>query len=319
MAFNRRGAFKLLTVSAASMGLLGLSNTKAEALTNRKYRLGKLPAQPHEGLKLSDYLRPSKLPPVPENFGHETLVKDWGMLGNGPGRDNPPTAPFGAGDCAIAGPFHALQLWCAEGQKPVHADAVSTLAAYSAITGYDPKDYNQFTEDNPTDQGSDVQKVAEYWRTTGLKDADGTVHKIDAYMALEPKNLEQLWYALYLFDGVGIGIECPAEYQQAFNAGQVWDAIPHPTIDGGHLVTGVGRRGGLINLVTWGKTQLMTGAGYTQFSDEAYVYLDSEKLINSKDVNGFDKDQLIADMADLADASTYDPPTQPLPACEDQE
>ena len=280
------------------------------------YKLGKSPARPHAGLKLRDYIQPHLLPPVPENFGHETLVPEWGMLGNGPGPGNPSTAPNGVGDCAIAGPYHAELLWCAEGKKKVSVDTACVLAAYSEITGYDPAKYDPKTGQNPTDQGSDVQKVSEFWRTTGLKDAAGAVHKIDAFMSIEPGNLQQLYYALYLFDGVGIGIEFPAEYMSAFAANQVWGAVDNPTIEGGHYVLGLGRRNGMINLVTWGRTQLMTPAGYRQFNDESFVYLTEEKLINGKDIDGFDMEQLLGDMRDLADESTYDqPPTEPIPVC----
>ncbi|BCP41417.1 hypothetical protein MINTMi27_15100 [Mycobacterium intracellulare] len=254
-----------------------------------KYSLGKLPATPHVGLKLADYIKPHRLPKPPENFGHETLVPDWGMLGNDT-----------VGDCAIAGPFHAIQLWCSEGQKPFSVNTECTLAEYSAITGYDPKDPT-------TDRGSNVQEVAEYWRRTGLKDAAGNTHKIECYMSLEPGNLEQLWHALYLFDGVGIGLELPEEYQTAFFSGQVWDALPYPTIEGGHYILGVGRRAGMINTVTWGKTQLLTPAGYQQFNDETFVYFDEEKLLKGKSLEGFDAEQLMADMVDIAEESSYDP------------
>lgn len=311
---NRRDAFKAFGFFAA---LASLGSTSKETI-NLRYRLGKQPARPHYGLKLRDYITPRALPTPPENFGHENLVADWDMLGNGPDPSNPPYAPNGAGDCAIAGPFHAEMLWCAMGKKPVNVNTACTLAEYSAITGYDPNAYDPFTQTNPTDKGSDVQDVAEYWRTHGLKDADGNVHKIDCYLALEPGNVEQLYHAMYLFNAVGIGIECPAEYQQAFANGQVWDAITDPTIEGGHYILGVGRRAGHINTITWGRSQLMTAAGYQQFCDEAFVYLSEEMLISGKDIDGFNLDQLIADMAELANDSTvYDPPTQPIPVCEE--
>lgn len=299
MPFDRRTLLKSAGLLAA---VLGLTTMKEE--THLNYRLGKSPARPEAvKLKLRDYITPNKLPDPPENFGHESLVADWGMLGNDT-----------VGDCAIAGPFHALQLWNVEGQHPINVDTACTLAAYSAITGYNPDAYNSFTQDNPTDQGSDVQEVAEYWRTTGLKDASGKVHKIDAYLALEPKNLEQLYHALYLFDGVGIGIECPAEYQAAFAKGQAWDAITNPHIEGGHYILGVGKRANLINTVTWGRTQLMTAAGYQQFNDETFVYLNEEKLVNGKDLDGFNLDQLIADMADIATESGVTVPV-PIHVC----
>lgn len=248
------------------------------------YRLGKKPARPDAvKLRLRDYIHPSRLPTPPENFGHENLVGDWQMLGNSD-----------YGDCAIAGPFHALMLWNAMANKKINVDTDCTLKAYSAITGFDPKDPS-------TDQGADVQEVSEYWRTKGLVDADGNTHKIDCYLALEPGNVEELYQATYLFKAVGIGIKCPAEYQQAFARGQVWDRVKRPHIEGGHYILGVGSRAGLINTVTWGRTQLMTPAGYEQFNDETFVYLDEEMLINGTDIDGFNLRQLINDMKDLAE------------------
>lgn len=296
---NRRDVIKLFTLAGAALGLLA-TPSKKDALLTTQYRLGKNPAKHLAKLNLRDYITPLRLPTPPENFGHETLVKDWGILGN----DN-------AGDCAIAGPFHAEMLWCAEGHKPADINTDCALAAYSAITGYDPNAYDPFTETNPTDQGSDVHAVSEYWRTTGLTDASGNVHKIEAYLALEPKNIEELYYALYLFDGVGIGIECPEEYQESFAAGQVWDSLSNPNIEGGHYILGVGSRSHLINVVTWGKTQLMTAAGYEQFNDETYVYLNFEKLFHGKDVNGFNRHQLIADLRDLGNDSLSFPLDEP--------
>lgn len=290
---NRRSALGLFGL--AGLGLLGTTTKKEAPVT---YCLGKNPARESTALKLRDYIKPYKLPAPPENFGHESLVQNWQMLGNDQ-----------VGDCAIAGPYHALMLWNTEGQKKVNVDTDCVLKAYSDITGYDPKAVDYFGN-NPTDQGSDVQKVAEYWRTTGLKDADGNVHTIDCYLALEPGNVEQLFHAMYLFDGVGIGIECPEEYQQAFQLNQVWDKLSHPHIEGGHYILGVGSRAGLINTVTWGSTQLLTPAGYEQFNDETFVYLDEEKLVSGKDLDGFNLDQLIADMADIA---TEEGVTVPVP------
>lgn len=293
--FNRRDVLKVFGLVAA----LGSIATKQKE-TPLMYRLGKAPARPHYGLKLRDYITPSALPTPPENFGHEGLVPDWKMLGNDQ-----------VGDCAIAGPFHAEMLWCAMGKKPVRVDTDCTLKEYSAITGYDPAAYDPYLQTNPTDGGSNVQDVAEYWRTKGLRDADGRVHKIDCYLSLEPGNLEQLYHAMYLFNAVGIGIECPEEYQEAFAKGQVWDVLPDPHVVGGHYILGVGRRAAHINVVTWGKTQLMTAEGYQQFNDETFVYLSEEMLIGKRDIDGFNLDQLIADMADLAN----DAPTQPMPIC----
>jgi hypothetical protein len=182
--------------------------------------------------------------------------------------------------------------WNAEAGTPINVNTQCTLEQYSAITGYNPNDPN-------TDRGSDIVEVADYWRTKGFVDADKKVHKIDAYVGLEPGNLQELWIATWLFEGVGIGVEFPEEWQTDFITGQPWDAIKDPNIAGGHYIWGTGRVNGNMNIVTWGKNQLLTPAGYEQFSDEALVYFDEEMFVKGKDIDGFDMASLRADMIEL--------------------
>lgn len=269
------------------------------ALTS--FKLGKLPARPELcKLQLRDYLDHAALPAPPDNFGHETLVTTWGMLGNGAAPDNPKYAPNGAGCCAFAGPYHAIQLWNAEAGREVSIDTDVVLETYGAVTGYDPKKYNPKTDENPTDRGGNVIQVADYWAKTGFPDTTGKTHKIGAYVALDRGDVDQLWQALYLFDGVGIGVEMPEQWQLATQLGQVWDSLEYPNIVGGHYILGVGRRNGLLNVVTWGQTQLVTPDAYSEFNDETLVYFSEEKLLNGKDIDGFDRAALLADLQEVA-------------------
>ncbi len=261
--------------------------TKGESIIN--YCLGKQPARNTVKLKLRDYL-PNGLPPLPSgDFGHASQVSDWQMLGNDT-----------VGDCAVAGPFHGIMLWAAITGRTVNVNTSCTLAAYSKITGYDPSQYNPLTKSNPTDQGSNVEDVAEYWRTVGLTDAGGVNHKIDGYVALEPGNLDELYYAMYLFDAVGIGVNFPAEWMAAFNQGSTWERLPSYSVEGGHYILGTGRVSGYIDTITWGRQQLLSPAGYQQFNDETLCYFSRERLLSSgKDINGFDADQLTQDLAEI--------------------
>lgn len=259
-----------------------------------QYKLGKRPARPGYGLRLRDYFHKGVLPPLPTgDIGHQSYVKDWGMLGNGPAKDNPPAIPDGVGDCAIAGPYHAEQLWNAVGGKSINVTTPTVIDTYSAVTGYILGNEN-------TDQGSDPTQVANYWERRGLKDADGKRHRIDAWARLTPNSLEELLYGIYLFDCVGIGVQFPAEWEAATQAGKPWDAIANPTIAGGHYVLGTGTVGGNINVVTWGQNQLLTPTGLMQFCDEMLVYVSRERLLASgKDLNGFNLTQLMADFKAL--------------------
>jgi hypothetical protein len=243
-------------------------------------KLGKLPASQGRPVKLKfrDFLDRTALPALPKgNFGHDSLVTNWGMLGNDK-----------YGDCVWAGASHEEMLWLREaGVSETQVERLFTeqtaLRAYSEVTGFDPN--------NPdTDQGTDMEQAAAYRRKTGLPDSRGMRHKIGAYVALDPGNITELWYAAWLFDGVGIGVEFPSQWMDAFNKGPkgLWDHVSHPKIDGGHYITGVGRHGNL-NIVTWDDDHpRLTPRGYIQFNDQTLAYASQEKLVNGKDTNGFD-------------------------------
>jgi hypothetical protein len=300
---NRRDALKSFGLAAAGIGLLGnpFANYQPVKPTKKapmEYKLGKLPARNTPCVRLADYVTDFSVPVLPDgDFGHQSYVSNWQMLGNGPDPSNPPQIPQGVGDCAIAGPFHAEMLWNAVGGKHVNVNTACTLDMYSAITGWDPNNSAN------TDRGSNVDDVSNYWQKTGLTDADGKVHKIDAWCSLTPGSLEELKYAIYLTDVVGIGLQFPLEWMQATGNGGTWEYIDNPNIEGGHYVLGVGwfcnsssAGEGYIDLITWGQQQMMSPAGYAEFNDESVAYFSTERLLASgKDLNGFDYQQLLAD------------------------
>jgi hypothetical protein len=285
MEINRRAALGLLaTLPLLSVGGNELAKPK-KPVSKGELKLGKLPARHTCQLKLRDYIVPDKLPPLPAgDFGHWPLVSDWQVLGNDT-----------VGDCAIAEPYHALMQWNRMADVTLPVDTPTVVKAYSAITGYNPKDPS-------SDRGSDLETVAEYWQNTGLTDAAGKVHKIDAFLALEPGNMEELWYGIHLFGGAGIGVAFPKEWMDAFKAGQPWTNVTSPDILGGHAIWAGGRKTGYVNVVTWGVNQLLSQDGYEQFNDETVVYLDSDMFadINGTDIDGFDWQQLQADIRELA-------------------
>lgn len=243
-------------------------------------KLGKTPARPDAvKLKFAKYIDTSVLPKPPATFGHERLVTNWGMLGNDT-----------AGCCVWSGAGHETMLWNREAGRTINITTTSTLRNYSLVTGYNPRDPS-------TDQGTDMQVAASYRRKTGLLDANGIRHKIGAYIALEPGNLTQLWYATYLFDGVGIGVEFPAQWMDAFNAGRSWGAVRRPHIEGGHYIPAVAKRDRKATAITWGLPVGITTAGYSQFNDETLAYLSEEKLTNGVSLEGLDLAALQADLA----------------------
>lgn len=246
-------------------------------------QLGKLPARPGAvQLKFSTYFNTTVLPTPPATFGHDVLVPSFPMFANDQ-----------YGDCLWAGAGHETQIWTAEGSgvSAKFADS-NLLAAYSAVTGFRPNDPS-------TDNGTDMQLAASYRRRVGLRDIHGKRHKVGAYVALQPGNLDELYTAMWLFGAVGIGIEFPASAMDQFNSRQPWDvSTVNTNIDGGHYIPGAGHHAGLINVITWGREIGMTEAFYKKYNDETLAYVSTETL-NGKGLTleGFDLRTLLHDLS----------------------
>ena len=138
-------------------------------------KLGKKASkQDHRNLKLSSYL--SILPPVPTACDWSHNIINWGMMRNDT-----------VGDCTCAGGGHLIMGWTANASTEVIPSDTDILAAYSAITGYNPNDPN-------TDQGANELDVLNYWRQTGIAG-----HKIGAYVQLNASDIPHVKTAIYLF------------------------------------------------------------------------------------------------------------------------
>lgn len=254
-------------------------------------KLGKKPARPEAyKLRLADYLDTAAvLPTIPTNFGHYPLVSSWGVLGNDV-----------VGDCVIAGDLHQTMVWNAEQARTVPVSDACAIQNYSAITGYDPSQTDPQTGDNPTDQGTDVQEAAQWWIKQGLIDAAGRIHKIAAYVSVDPHNIDELRAATYLFGSVGLGLDFPDSAMQQFQRGQAWVPVVGAQSLGGHYVPVLGFRGDNAIGVTWGELQLITAPFITERADEAIACLSLEMLNrHTKSPEGLDVVALRADLVAL--------------------
>ena len=258
----------------------------------QRYKTGKTPAR-HGAMKLrfGDFVKKGALPKHPEFFGHEGLIKagDWGMLGND-----------AAGCCVWAGGGHETRMWGYEGGKPAYFSTKATLSDYSAVTGYDPSKTDA-DGNNPTDNGTDMVKAAQYRKDVGLLDGHGGRHKVGDFLSITPGNLEEHLAAAYLFGAVGIGILFPDVFMDQFNAGKPWDIASKPATQDGHYIPLVAHREVLtrrmLPVVTWGKVQLMTEEAFANVNDESIVYISPEAMKGGKSPEGFD-------MAGLKEALT---------------
>lgn len=231
-------------------------------------------------LKFSSYLNRSKLPKVPMPFGH--VLKNnpqggWGMLGNDQ-----------YGDCTIAGIAHGNMVW--------------NWAAGNGIPPYSDKEIiDQYMKlSGGVDSGLDPADVAQWWQNHGLVDAAGKTHKIRSFTSVD--NVDDAIEAAYLFGFSGLALMMPANAEDQFSAGHVWDDTSgHPSPNEGHFIPLVGANSaGDYMVVTWGALHGVTKAWLEKYMVGGIAYTSQEYMMASGlSPEGFDFAQLDADLASL--------------------
>lgn len=233
-------------------------------------------------MQFTDYVDRSALPTPPARFGHELVNLPWGMLSNDK-----------YSCCVFAGAAHEHMVWTHEGGTTTPFWDTGVLADYRDVTGFSPKDPD-------TDQGTDMQMAASYRRRVGVIDQHGVRHKIDAYLNLEPGDLDSLMLATYLFGATGVGLRLPVGAMDAFDANQPWVGFTTNKTEGGHYVPCIGRNSaGLLLVVTWGRVHAMSVDFAERYCDEAVTYYSREILRNGVSPEGFDDAALLAHQAAL--------------------
>jgi hypothetical protein len=250
-----------------------------------KLKLGKATAR-HDPrtLLMASYVTPS-LPTPPPSFDLTSKVSKWGMMDNDQ-----------IGDCTCAAAGHLIMEWTANAAKKMATPSDKQIvAAYSAVTGYNPTT-------GANDNGANEIDVLNYWRQSGIAG-----HKIGAYVALEPSNHNHIMDSVYVFGGCYIGMQLPISAQAQVQNHQPWSVPPGgPTGDGkpgswgGHAIPVVAYDGRGVTVVTWGALQTMTWSFWETYCDEAYAILSSDYMVGkTKTPQGFGMQELQADLADL--------------------
>lgn len=249
-----------------------------------KLKLGKLKAvHDPRTLLLASYVT-SDLPPAPANFDLTQKVSEWGMMQNEQ-----------LGDCTCAAAGHLIMMWTANaGEEFIPSDS-QIVAAYSAITGYNPAT-------GANDNGAKEIDVLNYWRQSGIAN-----HKIGAYLALEPSNQTHIMDSVYMFQGCYIGLQLPKSAQPQVQNGQPWSVPPGgatgdgaPGTWGGHAVPVVAYDQRGVTCVTWGALQTMTWSFWDTYCEEAYAILSNDYFTGAQQTpDGFGMQQLQEDLADL--------------------
>jgi len=247
-------------------------------------KLGKHPARRDDRtLQMASYLRVEELPKIPTEYRWTGKVSTWPMMKNDM-----------VGDCTCAAAGHLIEEWTADVGKEFVPSDDQIIAAYSAITGYDPKT-------GTNDNGANELDVLNYWRKTGIAD-----RTIQAYIALEPRNRNHVMAAIYLFGGCYIGVMLPLSAQKQ----RVWAVPPEgptgrgsPNSWGGHAVPVVAYDDHGLTVVTWGALKRMTWSFWETYCDEAYAILSPDFLKSGKSPLGFDVQTLQNDLREVAQAA----------------
>lgn len=242
-------------------------------------KLGKLePVEDRRSLRLDAYVDRTVLV-APRVGGARHVVKVFPMLANDE-----------FGDCVFAGAQHETQQFRARVKRPVFKPTVKgTLAAYSAVTGFDKNDAS-------TDRGAVVLDALNFRRKTGIEG-----HKIGAFAQVEAGNRQNVRLAVHLFGVLGIGLALPAAAQEQTGT---WHLGPRATGSqwepgswGGHYVPIIAYDASGLTCVTWGALKTITWQFFDRYCEEAWAILSPDWLSHGRSHHGLDLAALQADLA----------------------
>lgn len=205
------------------------------------------------------------------------------------------------GDCVFASQGHQIDVQeRSSRQSEIELSTEDILAAYSAVTGFDPNRPE-------TDNGAYLLDGLNYRRRVGIgKEADGTGHTIGAYASFDPTD-SHLWkWASWAFGTVYIGVWLPLSAADQIRNGERWHIPDTPSSRdkpgswGGHAICAVGYSSGSAVLATWGRRIRANWDWLAKYCDEAYAVISEDFLSSTgKTPQGFNVDQLTQKLANL--------------------
>lgn len=168
----------------------------------------------------------------------------------------------------------------------------SVLNAYSAATGF------SLSDPTDTDQGTDPDQGFSYLQSTGIQLEDGSFDKIGVPVSVDWTDFDLVQIAHNLFGGLYVGVQFPGAWEDA----NVWDSTSSP-IEGGHEIASlsdVSLSPEGLQIDSWGTLRIITPAGLHDFCDQLTATVDPAFFSPSgQAINGFDAEQLQADLSEL--------------------
>ena len=246
-----------------------------------EYKLGLLPKKEDvRTLRFASYLDLTELPEPPESHNVVKDITDWKMFLNNQ-----------MGCCAISAAGHMIMAWTDRTDKDYVPSDDQILTAYSAVSGYNP-----VTKEN--DRGCIMLEALKYWRNSGIAD-----RQISAFAELDFQDNHEIKTAIYLFNGIYIGLQLPKISKNQTGPGGIWSVPLYGNMFdgrknswGGHAVNVIGYDKDFVYCVTWGFIQKMTWEFLKTYCGEAYAIISEDYIYCDKTIEGFDKTMLMEDL-----------------------
>lgn len=209
------------------------------------------------------------------------------------------------------------QLGCCVISGGEHIRGVTSGNAGLEVIFSDPQTRADYREiGGGGDNGADLQTALEKWRNKGFQDGV----KLMGWLAVDATIPAQYKAALYLFENLYFGIECPNKWFSPMpqQSGFVWDVAGSPVARNGHCIAGVGYTSTGVTVSTWGMTGLLTDGAIARYcvhsaGGELYVMLSPDMIAKAqvKSPTGLDWHQLITDFNLIGGNLPVPPDLQP--------
>lgn len=240
-------------------------------------RLGKKsPRFDKRTLRLASYIEKRRLPKVPKthNLSRKTVkaFPDLGMMLNDE-----------IGLCTCAALAHMQQTWSVFGGKPRCPSDDQILEAYGRING-------------GVDEGAAMLDALKLARREGVGG-----NPIHAFVAIDPRNHDQVRTAAFLFGGLYVGLMLPrsAQFQDVWEIAEGNGSEPNSW--GGHAASIVDYSPKGVTVVTWGALQRMSWEFLDRYCDELFCLLEEDYVgSDNRSPQGFSLNKLAADLKGLS-------------------
>lgn len=217
------------------------------------YLLGRVRPSPRRLAALPRFAAvQARLPDPPASADYTSDGAAWaGSMGNDT-----------AGDCTIAGVGHLIQGWGAATGRPTPIGKAQAIAAYSALSGYNPAT-------GANDTGLVETDVLDHWQQSGFWG-----NRLAGYSFVDPTNAIHVKQSIWCFGGAYFGLELPGYAVKRTDRGEPWTLFPlHQLMPmaGGHCVVGQKYDDEYLYVDTWGGEQAVAWDFVSYYFDAAYA------------------------------------------------